>query len=108
MEAEHLDRLAKLGCDFSLDQVRDYDLDAKALADRNVRYVKLPDSAILSNAGNGADAPADLKKRLDSFGIDLIVEKVESEETLVELLEYGIDFGQGYLFGEPRPARPVT
>jgi hypothetical protein len=24
---------------------------------------------------------------------------------VVELLDYGVDFGQGYLFGEPRLAR---
>jgi cyclic-di-GMP phosphodiesterase TipF (flagellum assembly factor) len=39
---------------------------------------------------------------MDSAGIDLIVEKIETEQMLVELLEYSIDFGQGYLFGEPR------
>ena len=26
----------------------------------------------------------------------------ETEQMLVELLDYSIDFGQGYLFGEPR------
>ena len=31
--------------------------------------------------------------------------KIEQEEQLVELLEFGIDFGQGYLFGAPRPSR---
>ena len=29
----------------------------------------------------------------------------EDESSLVELLDYRIDFGQGYLFGAPRPAR---
>ena len=45
------------------------------------------------------------KAALDRNAIDLIVERIESEETLVELLDYNIDLGQGYLFGEPRPAR---
>mgnify|MGYP003339569298 FL=1 len=31
-----------------------------------------------------------------------LVEKIETEQMLVELLDYSIDFGQGYLFGEPR------
>ena len=43
-----------------------------------------------------------LKRTMDLHGIDLIVEKLEKEQNLVELLEYRIDFGQGYLFGEPR------
>ena len=43
-----------------------------------------------------------LKQTMDEAGIDLIAEKIETEQMLVELLEYSIDFGQGYLFGEPR------
>ena len=37
--------------------------------------------------------------------MDLIAEKVETEKTLLDLLEVGVDFGQGYLFGEPRLGR---
>jgi cyclic-di-GMP phosphodiesterase, flagellum assembly factor TipF len=37
--------------------------------------------------------------------IDLIAEKIESERTLLTVLDYGVDYGQGYLFGEPRPLR---
>ena len=43
-----------------------------------------------------------LKRTMDLHGIDLIVEKLEEEQNLVELLDYRIDYGQGYLFGEPR------
>ena len=50
-------------------------------------------------------APIDLKDALTRAGIDLVVEKIEHERTVRELLDYGVDFGQGYLFGEPRPAR---
>jgi cyclic-di-GMP phosphodiesterase TipF (flagellum assembly factor) len=35
-----------------------------------------------------------------------VVEKIESEAMLVELLDLGIDYGQGYLFGEPRLSKP--
>ena len=37
-----------------------------------------------------------------------IVEKLESEDSLRELLDHEIDYGQGFLFGEPRPARPAA
>jgi len=30
---------------------------------------------------------------------------VESEKTVVQLLDYSVDFAQGYLFGEPKPLR---
>ena len=46
-----------------------------------------------------------LKQRLNDNDIDLIVEKLEAEKDLIELLDYDIDFGQGYLFGEPRISR---
>ena len=37
--------------------------------------------------------------------MDLIVEKIETEQMLVELLDYHIDFGQGYLFGSRAPSQ---
>ena len=43
-----------------------------------------------------------LKRTMDLHGIDLIAEKLEEEQNLIELLDYRIDYGQGYLFGEPR------
>ncbi len=45
---------------------------------------------------------AELKRAMERHGIDLIVGKFEDEQNLVELLDFRIDYGQGYLFGEPR------
>ncbi len=106
-EISRLDRLAQLGCRFSLDQVGDLELDADELAQRHVRYVKLDvrDLIDLHDSEDEAQSLARLKESLDRNRIDLIVEKIEDEPSLVELLDYRIDFGQGYLFGEPRPAR---
>lgn len=98
-----LEALSRLGFRYSLDQVTDLDLDAAKLAARNFRFVKV-DAARLLAPDSGID-PEALKARLDAQGIDLIVEKIESEATLVELLDLNIDFGQGYLFGEPRLSR---
>ena len=36
------------------------------------------------------------------------VKRIEDEQTMVELLDYPLDFGQGYLFGEPRLAKTGT
>ena len=44
------------------------------------------------------------RDRLLEHGIDLIVEKVELESHVPEIVSLGIDFGQGELFGAPRPA----
>jgi len=102
----HLERLHKLGCRYSLDQVKNIAIDAEQLAMRHVRFVKLDIVMVLSHLTG--DALVDLrafKAKLDEKKIDLIVEKVENEDDVVELLDLGIDYGQGFLFGEPRNAR---
>jgi cyclic-di-GMP phosphodiesterase, flagellum assembly factor TipF len=42
---------------------------------------------------------------LRRFGIDLIAERIESEGSVVDLLECGVRFGQGFVFSPPRPVR---
>lgn len=105
VETAHLGRLAMLGCRFSIDQVTDPGLDAAALAMRRIRFVKVEAEVLLAEAAADEQAPRNLKRQLAAQGIDLIVEKIETEGTLIELLDQEIEFGQGYLFGEPRPAR---
>ena len=39
------------------------------------------------------------------YGVDLIAEKVEEESTIVEILELDVAYGQGHLFGSPRPVK---
>ena len=39
------------------------------------------------------------------FGIDLIAERIEGERAVVDLLDYDVRFGQGFLFAPPRPLR---
>ena len=100
--------LARLGCRFSLDQVRDLNLSAEDLATRHIRFVKI-DAAIMVNAmrkAGGADRLQQLKTALDLEGIDLVAARVESERQLVELLDVGIDYGQGYLFAPPEHHMP--
>ena len=99
-----LERLAHLGCRVSLDQIRDVDLDPDDLAARRVSFVKVEANLLLETLGQHAELLRALRRR----EIDLIVEKVEDEGRLLELLDYEVDFGQGYLFGEPRLARPAA
>ena len=54
---------------------------------------------------NAAVAAEDFKKLLERHGLNLIAERVEDEKTVVQLLDYSVDFAQGYLFGEPRAVR---
>jgi len=47
-----------------------------------------------------------LSDLLGRFGIDLIAERIEGERAVVDLLDYDVRFGQGFLFAPPRPLRP--
>ena len=98
-----LDGLSKLGCRFSMDRVRRRQLDIGRLRARHIRFLKMDAAWLLKEAktGTGHARLARFKKQLDAAGIDLIVEKIEKEGTLRELLDYNIDFGQGWLFGKP-------
>jgi len=105
-----LDRLAQMGFRFSIDQVTDLDIDAATLSGRHFRFLKLEAGRVMQAARTGmfgAD-PKLLKRTLDSYAIDLIVERIETEQMLLELLDLNIDFGQGFLFGEPRIAKGDT
>jgi EAL domain-containing protein (putative c-di-GMP-specific phosphodiesterase class I) len=51
-----------------------------------------------------AGDPRSLKRALDRGAIDLIVSGIDTDPMLLDLLDYAIDFGQGILFGEARPA----
>jgi cyclic-di-GMP phosphodiesterase TipF (flagellum assembly factor) len=100
--AGYFARLSKLGYRFSMDQMSELDIDFANLATHGFRYVKVEASELLMRSDGGPNILRWLKQAIDGPGIDLIVEKIETEQMLSELMDYNIDFGQGYLFGEPR------
>ncbi|HEY1982689.1 MAG TPA: EAL domain-containing protein, partial [Xanthobacteraceae bacterium] len=107
IENESLAALAERGFRFSVDNLTDLRVDARELNDRGFRFVKAP-SALLFNRVTAASNdihPADFSDLLGRFGIDLIAERIENESTVVDLLDYDVRFGQGYLFSPPRPVR---
>ncbi len=107
-EAENLAALAQRGYRFSIDHVTDLRIEPRELADRGVRYVKVPASLLLDpKLAPASDIhPSDLSDLLGRFGIDLIAERIEGERAVVDLLDYDVRFGQGFLFAPPRPLRP--
>ncbi len=98
-----LEGLSKLGCRFSMDSVRKRRIDVTRLKDLKIRFIKLDAAWLIREAAlEGGEARVGrLKKQLDAAGIDLIVERIETESELRELLDYGINLGQGYLFAKP-------
>ncbi|MBR0893588.1 EAL domain-containing protein [Bradyrhizobium tropiciagri] len=108
VESENLAALAQRGFRFSIDHVSDLRLEPRELADRGVRFIKVP-AALLLDANRSATSdihPSDLSDLLGRFGIDLIAERIEGERSVVDLLDYDVRFGQGFLFAPPRPLRP--
>ena len=106
IENESLAALADRGFRFSLDNLQDLRIEPRELAARGFRFVKVPGSLLLNRNDAASDIhPADLSDLLGRFGIDLIAEKIESEAMVVDLLDYDVRFGQGFLFSPPRPVR---
>jgi len=107
-EGEHLAALAQRGYRFSIDHVTDLRIEPRELADRGVRFIKVPAALLLDpRASSTSDIhPSDLSDLLGRFGIDLIAEKIEGERAVVDLLDFDVRFGQGFLFAPPRPLRP--
>jgi cyclic-di-GMP phosphodiesterase TipF (flagellum assembly factor) len=108
IESEHLAALASRGYRFSIDHVTDLRIEPRELADRGVGFIKVPAALLLDQRqASVSDIHAsDLSDLLGRFGIDLIAERIEGERAVVDLLDYDVRFGQGFLFAAPRPLRP--
>lgn len=107
LEHESLAALAERGFRFSMDHVTDLRMEPKELADRSFRFLKVPAKLLLNKAANAQSDihPEDLADLLARSGIDLIAERIESESMVLDLLDYDVRFGQGFLFSAPRPVR---
>ncbi len=100
-----LARLAAMGFRFSLDQVTTLNLDFTGLSEQHFKFIKIEAEALLAEFSSPTSMKdidlQDLKRAFERHGIDLIVEKIETEPTLLEVLDFQVDYGQGYLFGAP-------
>jgi cyclic-di-GMP phosphodiesterase TipF (flagellum assembly factor) len=115
LEARNMAKLADLGYRFSMDKVEDLDLDFADLSRADVKFVKVTAGVLLDQMvevdGRLAlrslpDVQAsDYAALMRRYGVELIVEKVESERQVIDILELEIGYGQGHLFGEPRAIR---
>jgi cyclic-di-GMP phosphodiesterase, flagellum assembly factor TipF len=106
-ENDSLHALAGRGFRFSMDNVSDLRLEPQDLGEHGFRFLKVPAQLLLDrNRVTISDIhPADLSGLLRRSGVELIGEKIESEEVVVNLLDYDVKYGQGILFSPPRPVR---
>jgi cyclic-di-GMP phosphodiesterase TipF (flagellum assembly factor) len=102
--------LSNLGFTLSMDHVQTLALDFAKLKGLGFRYLKVRAEILTQGmtAANASVAAEDFKNLLERYGLDLIAERVEDEKTVVQLLDYNVDYAQGYLFGEPRAVRDDT
>jgi cyclic-di-GMP phosphodiesterase TipF (flagellum assembly factor) len=106
MEYESLASLAGRGFRFSMDHVADLRMEPRELSERGFRYIKVAGAMLLKGGVSTGDIdPADLSDLLARYNIDLIAERIESESSVVDLLDFDVRFGQGFLFSQPRPVR---
>jgi cyclic-di-GMP phosphodiesterase TipF (flagellum assembly factor) len=118
VELRNMAKLADLGFRFSIDKVSNLDLDFQDLARADVAFVKVAAPLLLEQIQEDGGrislksmpnlAAADYAALARRHGVELVAEKVESERQVVDILELDIGFGQGHLFGEPRPIRDAV
>ena len=103
----NLNYLGGLGFALSMDHVQTLALNFEKLKTMGFKHLKVRAETLMQGMGtaNAAVAAEDFKKLLERHGLNLIAEHVEEEKTVVQLLDYAVDFAQGYLFGEPRAVR---
>jgi cyclic-di-GMP phosphodiesterase TipF (flagellum assembly factor) len=107
LDVETLRSLSDKGFRFAMDGVRDLRIEPRDLADKGFRLVKVPASLMIARSAETGAAihVADLSGLFLRYGIDIVVEDVETEAVVVDLLDYDVKLAQGALFSLPRPVR---
>ncbi len=107
IEHEGLKALYELGFRFSVDQISDLKISFQNLSDRGFKYVKISAERLLHRADElGTDIhPIDLTDYFRRFGMELIADHIERESDVVDVLDFGVRLGQGFLFAPPRQVR---
>ncbi len=111
----NMSRLKELGFRFSLDKGDGLNFDLPELQAAGVKFVKINGERLLEELTPGGErpisaitrdiAPEDVPALFVRYGIDLIAEKVEIEKSVIDILEFEIPYGQGHIFGQPRPIK---
>jgi cyclic-di-GMP phosphodiesterase TipF (flagellum assembly factor) len=113
---ESMEKLTALGFRFSIDHASDIALDLPRLQQAGVRFVKMKGGDLIDQLRDpsGPRPASNIQRRVDGeevaavcsrYGVTLIAEKIEEEVSVVEVLEFDIPFGQGHVFGPPKPIK---
>ena len=113
---EAMERLTALGFRFSIDHAESIDIDLPRLQDAGIRFVKFNGGELIDQLRDpfGPRPISSVEREVSGeevaaicsrYGVTLVAEKIEEEVSVVEVLEYGIPYGQGHIFGAPRPIK---
>ncbi|MEM7328133.1 MAG: EAL domain-containing protein [Pseudomonadota bacterium] len=113
---EAMERLTALGFRFSIDHAETIDIDLPRLQDAGIRFVKFNGGDLIDQLRDpfGPRPTSSVERKTageevaaicSRYGVTLVAEKIEEEVSVVEVLEYGIPYGQGHIFGAPRPIK---
>jgi cyclic-di-GMP phosphodiesterase TipF (flagellum assembly factor) len=112
LEARAMGKLVDLGFRFSIDRITSAELDLPDLERSGVRYAKIPARLLVDQMVRGGIRPrsaitreiaaADIAAVFQRYGVDLIAERIEDEDAVLEVLDLDVPYGQGHLFGAPR------
>lgn len=109
VERGYLNRLCELGFRMSLDGVTHLDLDLPDLRKSNFRFLKVKSDLLVNTlkTPGGEVQFKDFQALMGQYAIELIIERIEEQQALDHVETLGIGFGQGFMFGEPRPMEEV-
>ncbi|HWA01757.1 MAG TPA: EAL domain-containing protein [Caulobacterales bacterium] len=112
VEARAMAKLIDLGFRFSIDKITSLEIDLPDLERSGVRYVKAAARVLADQLMRDGKRPrsaitreiaaADVSAVFARYGVDLIAERIESEDLVLEALDLDIPYAQGHLFGAPR------
>ena len=112
IEARAMAKLVDLGFRFSIDRVTNTEIDLPDLERSGVRYVKVAATTLIEQIVHRGMRPrsaitreiasTDIAAVFQRYGVDLIAERIETEDTVLEVLDIDVPYAQGHLFGAPR------
>ncbi len=98
--------LKKVGFRLSMDHVQQPDRAFQLAFDLSFDFIKVRAPRLMVYLDTDKQQTDQANQRLQqwrSSGLEVIAERIESEVSLKELMQYDIHFAQGYLFGPPEP-----
>jgi len=104
---ERLQTLGRKGFGFSMDMVKDFNQEFAKLESHYFQFIKADLTDVIAAHPEEGDIEA-FKSSLRLKGMQLIASRIEDEESVLKALDAGVEYSQGYLFGEPTSANDMN